>query len=137
RKLCSFPNVSLARSSCLVHLAYRRASRSPPPGLEACAIIGVLSVPKGLTCSVFTCLTLPAGVWMDRRQALAGLELRTLQSPAAPSLAPRRSRRRGLAGSPDTLSAPVTGWRRRLTTVRLTSRSQAARLAAPPLRSSS
>ena len=52
--------------------------------------IGVLSVPKGLTCSVFTCLTLPAGVWMDRRQALAGLELRTLQSPAAPSLAPRR-----------------------------------------------
>ena len=57
--------------------------------LEACAIIGVLSVPKGLTCSVFTCLTLPAGVWRDRQQALAELEWRTLQCQAAPSLVSR------------------------------------------------
>jgi hypothetical protein len=35
-------------------------------------------------------ITLPAGVWMDRQQALAGLELRTLQRQAAPWLAPRR-----------------------------------------------
>jgi hypothetical protein len=37
-----------------------------------------------------TALTLPAGVWMDRQQALAGLEWRTLRCPAAPLLAPRR-----------------------------------------------
>ena len=35
-------------------------------------------------------LTLPAGAWMDRQQAPAELEGRTLQYPGAPSLAPRR-----------------------------------------------
>src|SRR6266487_4295301 len=106
------------------------------PWLEACAIIGVLSVPKGLTCSVFTCFTLPATVWRDRQQALAGPEWRTLQFQAAPSLAPRRRRPRDLADSLDTQSAPEAGWRRRPTAAPPTIRLQAAPLAARQLRAS-
>src|SRR5258708_12843766 len=52
---------------------------------------------------------------MDRRQALAGLEWRTLQYLAAPSSAPRLPRLRDPADSPDTRSAPAGGWRRRPT----------------------
>src|SRR6266496_2303315 len=73
---------------------------------------------------------------MDRRQALAALEWRTLQCQAAPSSALRRRRLRDRADLPDTLFAPVTGWRRRPTAAPLTIRPPAARWAAPPLRSS-
>ena len=40
--------------------------------------------------AIYTCLTLPGGVWMDRQQALAELEWRTLQCRAVPSLALHR-----------------------------------------------
>lgn len=73
---------------------------------------------------------------MDRRQALAGPELRTLQSPAAPWLALRRGRLPDLADSPDTQSAPVAGWRKHLAAVPPAIRPQAALLAARPLFSS-
>ena len=73
---------------------------------------------------------------MDRQQAPAELEGRTLQCPVAPSLAPRRRRPRDLAYSLDTQSVPVTGWRRRPRAAPPMTRPRAERWAAPPPRSS-
>src|SRR6266478_9718274 len=69
-------------------------------------------MPNGGDVKRITCITLPARVWMDRRQALAALEWRKLQCRASPSLAQRRPRPRDLAGSLDTQSAPKAGSRR-------------------------
>src|SRR5437660_4030338 len=82
-------------------------------------------MPNGGDVKRITCITLPARVWMDRRQALAALEWRKLQCRASPSLAQRRPRPRDLADSPDTQCAPAGDWRGRLTAALPMTRPQA------------